>query len=248
MNKYNKWYKNITSRAQARITDEYTESHHILPRSLGGTNEAANLTKLTAREHFICHWLLIKIYPAGDEHWKMLNAFRMMRAENPNQQRYKTKITSRVYALLKEEYSLLQSVKVKGEGNGFYGKNHSAEAKRRISAANTGRIQPQHEKENQIKAIVGRTRAPFSKEWKEKLSAASSGTNNSRYGIEVSEETRKKIGDKIRGRVQTDEEKEKRRVANLGKTRTKKHCQHCQQSVAVNGYARWHGDNCKQAK
>ena len=66
--------------------------------------------------------------------------------------------------------------------------------------------------------------------------------------ILVSEETRKKIGDKIRGRKQTDKEKEKRRVANLGKTRTKKQCQHCQQSVAVNGYARWHGNNCKQAK
>jgi hypothetical protein len=248
MNKYNKWYTNITSLGQTRVTTEYTEKHHILPRSLGGADDAVNLTKLTAREHFICHWLLVKIYPTGEEHWKMLNAFRMMRAENPKQQRYKTKITSRIYANFKEKYSLLQSVKVKGEGNGFYGKNHSPEAKARISVANRGRIQPQYEKENQIKAIVGRIRAPFSKEWKEKLSAASIGTNNHRYGVEVSEETRKKIGDKIRGRKQTDEEKEKRRVANLGKTRTKKQCPHCQQSVAVNGYARWHGDNCKQAK
>jgi hypothetical protein len=248
MNKYKNWYDRITSDAQSRTTTEYTETHHILPRSLGGTDDKSNLTKLTAREHFICHWLLIKIYPAGEEHWKMLNAFRMMRAENPRQQRYKAKITSRVYANLKEEYSILQSKKVSGENNPNFGKRWTQEQKDAQSKKITGRIQPQSEKEKQIEASTGRTRAPFSKEWKEKLSAASSGINNSRYGVEVSEETRKKIGDKLRGRKQTEEEKRLRGLSNVGKTRTKKQCPHCHQSVAVNGYARWHGANCKQAK
>ena len=31
----------------------YYEKHHILPRSLNGTNDKNNLVKLTAREHFI---------------------------------------------------------------------------------------------------------------------------------------------------------------------------------------------------
>lgn len=31
----------------------YFEKHHILPKSLGGTNDKENLVKLTAREHFI---------------------------------------------------------------------------------------------------------------------------------------------------------------------------------------------------
>ena len=78
------------------------------------------------------------------------------------------------------------------------------------------------------------------------MSLAKQGKNNNRYGVEVSEETKKKIGDKIRGRKQTDEEKEARRIANLGKKREKKQCPHCNQLVAVNGYARWHGDNCKK--
>ena len=253
MNKYNKWYNNITSLAQTRTTTEYTETHHIVPRSLGGTDDKSNLTKLTAREHFICHWLLVKIYPVGDEHWKMLNAFRMMRAENPVQQRYKAKITGRVYANLKEEYSILQSEKVSGKNNPMHGDKfyRSEDGKRRQSQAISGEKNGSKQIDARAKISIsklGKIRAPFSEEWKAKLSKSGLGENNSRYGAAVSEETRKKIGDKIRGRKQTDEEKEKRRVANLGKTRTKKHCSHCQQSVAVNGYARWHGDNCKQAK
>jgi hypothetical protein len=62
MNKYTCWYNNITENAKSRIIDGYTERHHILPRSLGGTNDKDNLVDLTAREHFICHWLLTKMH------------------------------------------------------------------------------------------------------------------------------------------------------------------------------------------
>ena len=109
MNKYEKWYNLITKRGQKRLLDSYTESHHILPKSLGGSDDKNNITHLTAREHFICHWLLIKIYKEGEAHWKMLNAIRIMRAENAKQTRYSNKITARVYNNLKEEYSKLQS-------------------------------------------------------------------------------------------------------------------------------------------
>jgi len=253
MNKYNKWYNNITSLAQTRITTEYTETHHIVPRSLGGTDDKSNLTKLTAREHFICHWLLIKIYPVGNEHWKMLNAFRMMRAENSHQQRYSTKVTSRVYANLKKEYSKLQSEKFSGDSNPMAGDKffRSEDGKRRQSQAISGEKNGAKQIDARAKisaSKTGKKRDTFSDEWINKLSKAKTGSNNHRYGIEVSEETRKKIGDKIRGRKQTEEEKRLRGLSNVGKTRTKKHCQHCHQSVAVNGYARWHGDNCKQAK
>ena len=36
----------------------YCESHHILPRCLGGSDDKSNLVNLTAREHFIAHKLL----------------------------------------------------------------------------------------------------------------------------------------------------------------------------------------------
>ena len=61
-------YQNLISKAQKRIVVEgYFEKHHVIPKSLGGTNDKSNLVKLTAREHFIAHWLLAKIY--GGNQW-----------------------------------------------------------------------------------------------------------------------------------------------------------------------------------
>lgn len=249
MNKYETWYAAITKRGQDRHTDSYTESHHIIPRSLGGDDEPTNITKLTAREHFICHWLLTKIHREGEAHWKMLNALRIMRAENAKQTRYSNRITARVYNNLKEEYSKLQSEKMMGENNPMYGKPVSEEVRKGRSDRASGDNNPSKRPGVGAKisdAKTGKKREPFTDEWKAKMSDAKTGENNNRYGVEVTDETRKKIGDKIRGRKQTDEEKLARSIANLGKKREKKQCPHCGKDVAVNGYARWHGDNCKQ--
>jgi len=42
--------------------EEYSERHHILPKSLGGTDDSDNLIYVSARVHFIAHWLLYKIH------------------------------------------------------------------------------------------------------------------------------------------------------------------------------------------
>ena len=55
-------YDNLINQAKNRLVDGYTEKHHILPKSMGGSNQAFNIVKLTAREHFLAHWLLFKIY------------------------------------------------------------------------------------------------------------------------------------------------------------------------------------------
>lgn len=41
--------------------DVYCETHHIMPRSLGGSDEKQNLVNLTPREHFVAHRLLTKM-------------------------------------------------------------------------------------------------------------------------------------------------------------------------------------------
>ena len=240
---------NITDRAKNRHLDSYTESHHIVPRSLGGGDDTDNLVNLTAREHFLCHWILVKM-TSGQERHKMLNALRMMRAEKEGQQRYNTKITARVYESIKQEYSILQSNRFSGNKNPMYGKKRTQEMNDAVSRANKGRIPPKKQIDNLKAALAERTangikRAPYSDEYKQKRSKKYSGEGNPRYGAEVSEETRKKIGDKLRGRKQTPEEKLVRSLANMGKKREKKLCPHCNQLVAVNGYARWHGANCK---
>ncbi len=244
MNKYTQWYANITEQAKNRHLDSYTESHHIVPRSLGGSDEADNLVNLTAREHFVCHWLLVKM-TTGQEHHKMLNALRMMRAEKSGQQRYATKITARVYESIKQEYAILQRERILGEKNPMWGKTHTLEAREKIRQKNLGNTLTPEQHARLVANTTGKKKPPITEEHRAKLSAAQSGKNNPRYGAEVSDNTRKKIGDKLRGRKQTEEEKLVRSLANMGKKREKKLCPHCDQLVAVNGYARWHGANCR---
>jgi hypothetical protein len=76
-NKYTIWYYNIVYSAQTRIISEYSEKHHIIPRSLGGNNLESNLVKLTAREHFICHKLLTKMVTSKHKS-KMMYAYRAL--------------------------------------------------------------------------------------------------------------------------------------------------------------------------
>jgi hypothetical protein len=63
--------------------------HHIIPKSMGGSNESSNLVYLTAREHFIAHWLLWRIY----KNEKMAFAFYAMVHMGENQ----TIKSSRIY-------------------------------------------------------------------------------------------------------------------------------------------------------
>ena len=113
-NKYSKTYFAITSNAKQRITEGYTELHHIIPQSMGGSNDKENLVELTAREHFICHWLLVKM-TEGDDRSKMLYALKGMKAENKYQQRYQTKITARVYETYRIEHSINHSKVMKAK-------------------------------------------------------------------------------------------------------------------------------------
>jgi hypothetical protein len=60
-NKYAMWHDAIIARARTRRLDTDFERHHILPRSLGGSDDHDNIVCLTYREHFLVHWLLTKL-------------------------------------------------------------------------------------------------------------------------------------------------------------------------------------------
>lgn len=57
----------IADRKAKAKPEGYTESHHIVPRSLSGGDEASNLIALTADDHFFAHLLLAKIH--GGKLW-----------------------------------------------------------------------------------------------------------------------------------------------------------------------------------
>lgn len=116
---YQKIYNNIIqNRLLNPITNEYTECHHILPKSLGGSDDKNNLVNLSAREHFICHLLLTKIYKEGNVEWiKMMKAFNRMYSFSNNQLRYSD---NKWYEYLKKNYSKAQSINQSGNGNSQY--------------------------------------------------------------------------------------------------------------------------------
>lgn len=65
----------ITKRLQNPIekgSGIFVEKHHIIPKSEGGDNSSDNLVNLTAREHYIAHLLLYKIYK-DKKMWCALN-------------------------------------------------------------------------------------------------------------------------------------------------------------------------------
>lgn len=125
-NKYATWYYSIIDSSLTRIQNksEYIERHHIIPKSLGGSNDKSNLVSLTAKEHFICHALLCRMCINRDHYFKMLNAFQRMQTSNSDQKRY----TSNLYQYFKEEISIAKSILMSGENNPFYGKTHTEES------------------------------------------------------------------------------------------------------------------------
>lgn len=86
---------------------DYSEIHHIIPRCLGGSDDKSNLVVLTAREHFLAHYLLTKIY---SDNSKIMDAFRMMGVINKNEQ--KRYINSRLYESKRKLFSEARSKKV----------------------------------------------------------------------------------------------------------------------------------------
>ncbi len=91
--KYTGTYNRIIKRARERILegDVYVEKHHIIPKSLGGSNKKDNIIVLTGKEHYIVHLLLPKMVLSEDDKKKMWWAlWCMLRVKNNEQQgRYK---------------------------------------------------------------------------------------------------------------------------------------------------------------
>ena len=100
---YQKIYNRICERAKLECEDslykkvnkiEYYEGHHIIPKCLGGKGRSdnwnhSNITPLTAKEHFVCHHLLIFIHANTKNEFFMIHAFwAMCNQKKSYQKRY----------------------------------------------------------------------------------------------------------------------------------------------------------------
>jgi len=120
-NKYKKWYTSIIENRINNIPTGYSENHHIIPKSVGGSDDKSNLVLLATREHFIVHALLAKMYKKDSYKWhKMNHAFMMMKCTSfCNKDRY---FNSRIYSYLKGNFSIVMSKAQSGKRNSNYGK------------------------------------------------------------------------------------------------------------------------------
>lgn len=187
---YQKIYNAIIEKAKRRLDlEEYFEKHHIIPKSLGGTDEETNLVKLSFREHYLCHRLLTKIYP---EEQKMHYAFWTM-STNP---RDNTRIPSRVYA---EARTLFIGC--------IIGREVSQETKDKISKSNTGKKRTQEMKDALSKRVkesgqLDWTGKTHSEESKLKMSKSAKNRNI----IEENERIRReKISNSHKGKILSEE-------------------------------------------
>jgi len=106
-NKYLKWYRNIILKRIIKPKSGYHEKHHIIPKSLGGSNDHKNIVKLSAREHFLVHYLLTK-FILGKDYYKVLMAFHAISAWK-SEIRKDTYLNSRLYESTKKELSKVNS-------------------------------------------------------------------------------------------------------------------------------------------
>lgn len=102
---WNKEYKILFS--------DYIEIHHITPKCIGGTDHSLNFCALSAKEHYIAHRLLCKIYPTNSKLWYAYNMLSTY-----------TK-TAREYQLIKENCRIFNT----GVNNPFYRKSHTVDSK-----------------------------------------------------------------------------------------------------------------------
>lgn len=265
---YNQIIKNAKSKNRLKNTGIYYETHHIIPKSLGGSNKKENLVLLTAREHFICHALLVKIHKHVPENYlKMLRAFVMLSTMKNNSQseRY---IHSKIY----------ESVKMKlygpnglssGSNGAFYGKTHNYETRKQLSRNKIGDKNPMYGKtpwnkgktkesdqrikdygEKQKQSEYNKNRPDISEETRAKLSIAAKNNN---LGKIKTDEHKNSIKKHMKEFMSTEEGRERHRLMSIAATKKTKgvkkeiiKCPHCKKEGGKPAMYRYHFDKCKK--
>lgn len=111
---YGKHYNLLCERAKTRQLSCYTESHHVVPRCLGGDNSMDNLVDLTPEEHYVAHQLLIKMYP---EHKGLIWAAHQLTWQQNGKRN-----NNKLFGWLRRKNALLAKQRI-GKKNGSYGKS-----------------------------------------------------------------------------------------------------------------------------
>lgn len=150
-------FKQKAQRKLDKKNGAYFERHHIVMRCKGGSNDESNIVLLTAREHFLAHWMLWRIYR---DRQSSLAFHKMLSKNKLGQYRYYSSIgydEARIsfsetnkgnkFGLKKESnkphrmtckhqreaHSIAMKGMFSGEKNPFYGKKHSEDVRKIMS-------------------------------------------------------------------------------------------------------------------
>lgn len=154
-------YDRLMERARTRDLFGYSESHHVHPKCMGGSDDAANLVRLTAPEHYVAHQLLVKMNPG---HAGLIWAAMCMTGKTGKMQARNNK----AYGWLRERFAEMirktqtgkkrsaETIKkLKARVPGMLGKTHSEETRRKQSEASKGRKKSKEHCEAMSKAKIG---------------------------------------------------------------------------------------------
>ena len=131
----------------------YTETHHILPKSIFPEYKTCkwNLVKLSARQHFIAHILLVKIFVDANAQRKMSWAVQKIKGNN----KY---FNSKLYEIVRKKLAEL---------------GQSEENKKKVSLTKLSQKlkHTEESKEKISQALKGIVRGPMSDDAKKKMVA-----------------------------------------------------------------------------
>lgn len=246
---YKRIHDLIIKGAQNRITvNGYTEIHHIIPTSEGGVDDDSNKVILTAREHFLVHWLLYKDCPSM---LSRATAFFMMCNVDPSAEKLRYRPISTVIAKSREVAAMHKSQLYKLKcwvhnntgvklhifkeeletytsmgwlpGSGY---KPTDATKKKLRDINLNKPKPGKEFSERMSAIVKERHRLNPEQWKH--------TN----------ETKKKLAD-----LSVEKWKDPERAAKMAsKSRSQVTCPHCGKVGNAVVMPRWHFDNCKDRK
>lgn len=145
--------KIIDVRGRFMCGEDYRESHHIIPKCVGGSNDNSNLIELSPKEHYEAHRLLALENPdnksltyawwmmshigrvkiSSEEYDEARRAFAEANKGRIVTDETREKISKQLKGrTISEERKRQYSIRFSGNRNPFYGKHHSEETKQKI--------------------------------------------------------------------------------------------------------------------
>lgn len=243
---YNLIYNNLITkcrllhdiRLQEKRNGIYFENHHILPRCMGGVDDAINLVYLTPEEHFLAHRLLIRVYPNVYDLYlsvQIMIGNGKYTKNNKSYGRIKRMIQDR-----KRSIGMPQETREK-ISNTRKGIIFSDEHCAKISESRLGKSWEElmgEARAAELRISRSAPRQPTSDQTKKKISESKKGIRPHAW----TDESKQKVSKSMIGKRKSEGQKAKLKEYN----EIIKICPHCEKSGSGPSMQRWHFTNCKK--